>query len=244
MSAIRSPRGSLRLFPGLGKVVAIWEGLDAERLERAVEAVRLVSSVRHPSIPAALTVTPSDERLEVTYPLQPGTGTLPSSVEACRIVADIADGVATTLRISSQLPFGPHSPALLARTSGGSGQLLVPCLWGLAYGHDRGIRGRMSLRHFVESPESLGSREHSPRTETYYLAYALFEALTGREPFVHNDTFEYMDAIMNGRSLSLSELRPDLPGSIEAVLSAAFDPSESDRLDLEEFARALRAVSA
>jgi hypothetical protein len=242
MSELQSPRGSLRLTPRPDGVAAVFTCEDVEWLRAASDAVDFVARLRHPSIPDVRGVVRHDERLELSFGLRPGSVPVGRSIDDVAAVADIADGIATITGASGGFPCGPLDPALLARAPDGRGQLVAPCLWALAYALDQGTRGAMmTMRHFIVSPDSLrGTR--GPKTETFYLAHALFRALAGRNPFPFND--DYFSAVLEGRCLSLAALRPDLPPRLTDAVMLGLANAPDARPAPADFAAALRASLA
>lgn len=242
MPEIQSPRGSLRLTPRPEGLAAVFRCEDPEWLQRASETIDFVASLRHPSLPEMLGVVRHDDRIELSFSLHLDSAPVQASGEGVAAVADIADGLAAIASASNDFPCGPLEPALLVRAPNGRGQLVAPCLWGLAYALDHGTTGAMmTMRHFIESPESLRGRR-SAKTETFYLAHALFRVLAGRHPFPFQD--DYFNALLEGRCLSLATLRPDLPPRLVDAVMLGLSNLPDARPTPAEFAATLRASVA
>ncbi len=71
------------------------------------------------------------------------------------------------------------------------------------------------------APEQLDAGDVSPATDVWGLAVVLFELLTNRRPFVHDDPKKLASLIKEGTLPSPSSLRPGLSPAIEAVLQTA-----------------------
>ncbi len=72
------------------------------------------------------------------------------------------------------------------------------------------------------SPEQLGAEpEVDHRVDIYSLGVILYEALTGKPPFLASTPTDLIVAILHGKLVPLRSLRPDLPASIEGVVMRA-----------------------
>lgn len=72
------------------------------------------------------------------------------------------------------------------------------------------------------SPEQLGAEpEVDHRVDVYSLGVILYEALTGKPPFLASTPTDLIVAILHGKVVPLRSLRPDLPASIEGVVMRA-----------------------
>ena len=179
-----------------------------------------------------------------TYQLRHGLAPL-TSIDAAGALADIADGIALVASLPAKperVACGPFDRDLFVGDATG-GQLLAPGLWAIAYAFDKGTLGaRMTMRHFICSPESITGVQAAP-SETFYFAYALFELLAGREPFPAGDELGYMTAIRDGTKDRLEVLRPELPRELSALVDRALSPSPGERPPLTELAATLRALA-
>jgi serine/threonine-protein kinase len=81
------------------------------------------------------------------------------------------------------------------------------------------------------SPEQLGSsRDVDARTDVWSLAVTLFELLTGEMAFAGETVAEVYSAILRDPPSSLSELRPDVPAELAAVVMACLEKDADDRV--------------
>src|SRR5262249_54727202 len=90
------------------------------------------------------------------------------------------------------------------------------------------------------APEMLAGEPGNEATDLYALRLTMFRAFTGEFPFVNPDV-----AARRGRPKRPTDLRPDLPAWLQAVLgrAIAIDPAERFR-DIIEFAVEMEAGPA
>ena len=95
------------------------------------------------------------------------------------------------------------------------------------------------------SPEQVEGRPIDGRTDLYALGCAAFEMLTGRPPFQRDQDLAVMWAQVSAPPPSACQLRPGLPGGVDAVLATAMAKAPEDRQSsCLEFAAELRAACA
>ena len=74
---------------------------------------------------------------------------------------------------------------------------------------------------YYMSPEQLRSRELSFHSDMYSLGVVLYELLTGRKPFLAENLEALIDKIVKLPPLAPSEVRPELPKTLDAVILRA-----------------------
>jgi Tol biopolymer transport system component len=122
------------------------------------------------------------------------------------------------------------------------------------YLSDFGLSKGVRLRHLTGSgiffgtpeytaPEQIQGAAADGRTDQYALACSAFELLTGTVPFARGETWATVWAHLKTPPPALTELRPDLPQAVDAVLGRAMAKNPMDRYpSCREFADALRAA--
>ncbi|MCW5803987.1 MAG: serine/threonine protein kinase [Deltaproteobacteria bacterium] len=136
-------------------------------------------------------------------------------------LADRPDGS----RLVKLLDFGISKPAFYEQTDGSLTQTAA-------------VIG--SPRYM--SPEQLrSSRDVDVRSDLWAIGVTLFELLGGTSPFARGTMPEVCASILKDPPLSLTQLRPELPSALEAVIAKclAKDPNERWK-DVGELAVALR----
>jgi pimeloyl-ACP methyl ester carboxylesterase/nucleotide-binding universal stress UspA family protein len=95
------------------------------------------------------------------------------------------------------------------------------------------------------SPEQASGRELGPASDAFSFGILAYELLSGRRPFQGEAPGPVISAILSGRYLPLSELRPDLPGPLIALIESCLNRDPQARpQNGTELARALRRVAA
>ncbi|HEX9102258.1 MAG TPA: serine/threonine-protein kinase, partial [Polyangia bacterium] len=97
------------------------------------------------------------------------------------------------------------------------------------------------------APEQVAPRfgDVGPATDLFALGALAFRALTGENAFVANNAAQAAYAALNVQPPPPSQLRPDLPADVDAVIALALAKRLEDRYaDAAAFARDLRAASA
>ena len=77
------------------------------------------------------------------------------------------------------------------------------------------------------APERLAGHPATPASDLYALGVVLYEALTGRKPFVGDTPFAVIHAIHQGKAEPLGVLRPDVDPTVVAAVEQAMhaDPA-------------------
>ncbi len=90
----------------------------------------------------------------------------------------------------------------------------------------------------LDVPEATG-----PRTDVYATGVVLYELLTGVSPFAGSNLLQVLKHVESRTPKRPSELRPELPPALDAVVMAALEKDPKDRpRDAQSFAQQLRAV--
>lgn len=76
----------------------------------------------------------------------------------------------------------------------------------------------MGTAAYVSPEQILSTRETGPAGDLYSLGVTLFEALTGRWPFVHDSDFELLQAHLREPAPSVRHFCPDLPPALDLLL--------------------------
>lgn len=99
---------------------------------------------------------------------------------------------------------------------------------------------------FYISPEQArGRAEVDHRTDIYSFGAVLYELVTGRKPFVYDNTYALLQAAVEERPKPPKELRPDIPLGLNNAILRALAKNPADRFrTAEEFRAALEAVAA
>ncbi len=82
--------------------------------------------------------------------------------------------------------------------------------------------------HYV-APEQIEGRRVSARSDVYALGCLLYHCLSGQVPFAHETDVAVIYAHLSEQPPKLSELRPELPEGLDAVMAKALDKSPDRR---------------
>jgi serine/threonine protein kinase len=146
-------------------------------------------------------------------------------------------------------------PSNLFVTAGPDGTPLVKVL---DFGISKALlsSGTSSQNQLTTTSSFVGSPVYSPpeqlvqssdvdaRADIWSIGTILFEALAGRAPFVGDSVMHVASRIFNEAPTPLSELRPDLPPELSAVVMRCLRKRREDRFgDVSELALALAAFA-
>jgi WD40 repeat protein len=98
---------------------------------------------------------------------------------------------------------------------------------------------------FYISPEQArGSADVDHRTDIYSFGAVLYELVTGRKPFAHENTYALLQAAVSESPTPPLEIRPDMPFGLSNAILRAIAKAPNDRFQTaEEFRLALHALA-
>ncbi|MFB9471027.1 serine/threonine-protein kinase [Nonomuraea salmonea] len=112
--------------------------------------------------------------------------------------------------------------------------------------HRSSISGLTQTDQFIGtprymSPEQINKEHIDGRCDQYALACVVYEALSGRLPFQRENDIALLWAHLAEQPVPLSQIRPELPPQVDAVMSRALAKSPEQRYaTCSEFVAALR----
>ncbi len=94
----------------------------------------------------------------------------------------------------------------------------------------RSVDGMLKGKLAYMSPEQARAEPLDPRTDLYSMGVVLYELTTGKRPFAGSGPAIIPD-LVTGRFPRPSELRPDVPPGLEAIILRAMATQRVDRFD-------------
>ena len=79
------------------------------------------------------------------------------------------------------------------------------------------------------SPEQVRGEEIDARSDLFSLGVVLYEAATGRRPFVGKNNALTMNAILNEEPITPSRVNPELPAAFDAIIAKALEKDRTLR---------------
>ncbi|MGZ4320116.1 MAG: serine/threonine-protein kinase [Gaiellaceae bacterium] len=199
---------------------------DGDFRERLVNESRTVAALDHPSIIPIYDAGDADGIVYIAMRYVAG-GDLAQLVESGTLeterALDILEQVAGALDAAhaNELVHRDVKPANVLVEAGGR-----------VYLTDFGIATRARTRGLTETGFFVGTLDYAPPeqirgepvgapADVYAFGCLVFECLTGKKPFARDTDVAVMYAHLRDDPPSASELRPELPASVDAVLARA-----------------------
>jgi len=79
------------------------------------------------------------------------------------------------------------------------------------------------------SPEQVRAQALDPRTDIFSLGSVLYEMISGKSPFERESAIETMHAVLSVEPEPLVNLRPDVPGALEAIVRHCMEKDPRER---------------
>ncbi|MGZ4438850.1 MAG: protein kinase domain-containing protein [Gaiellaceae bacterium] len=207
---------------------------DGDFRERLVNESRTVAALDHPSIIPIYDAGDADGIVYIAMRYVAG-GDLAQLVESGTLeterALDILEQVAGALDAAhaNELVHRDVKPANVLVEAGGR-----------VYLTDFGIATRARTRGLTETGFFVGTLDYAPPeqirgepvgapADVYAFGCLVFECLTGKKPFARDTDVAVMYAHLRDDPPSASELRPELPASVDAVLARALAKEEGGR---------------
>lgn len=218
------------------KVLPPWLAMSERSKRRFTEEARAASALDHPNIETVHEIGETEDgRLYIvmayyageTLAERIGRGTLAVD-EALRVGTQVADALAAA-----------HAGGIVHRDVKPSNVILTPegvpklVDFGVAKAADHGLTATGATPGTVAymSPEQTRGEEVDARSDVWSAGVVLYEMLTGERPFAADGEGATIYRIRNDEPRPVRELRPDVPGSVAAVVERclARDPERRYR---------------
>ncbi len=230
---------------------------DPPHLARFLDDARAAAGLSHPNIAALWEVGEGDGFHYLAYEFiggkrlrEEGGGVAMNPRRAIDLAIQIADGVADAH--SQGIIHGDLRPDTIMITGKGSAKILD---FGLApWTHGGMARARAAqapdalppeairIVSYMSPEEAIGGAMDS-RTDVFALGTLAYELVTGRNPFSAHTASDTIVNIIKGAVVPPSEINPQLPAELDAVLTKALSPDIAQRQQsAAAFAAELRTV--
>jgi len=98
---------------------------------------------------------------------------------------------------------------------------------------------------YMAPEQTFGTRHAGPRADQYSLAAILYEAVTGKAPFVDESFYGLLEKVRHAPLVPASEVQPGLPPELDAILARGLARQPDDRFaDMRAFGRALLPLAS
>jgi len=238
------------------KVLPSWATAEIEAAARFRQEARLASALNHPHIVTIYSVEKADSCEFIVMELVEGQTLLqiakaqPSEyAQVLAWVEQVADALGAAHAIG--LIHRDIKPSNILITREGRAKIadfgLAKRLHSRASDLDTTVGitrpGHVLGSPAYMSPEQVRGEQLDGRTDIFSLGIALYEALTGRRPFLGATVLAVANAIATEEPAPVTRFRPDIPTAVDQIIALALAKSPAERFsDANEFARELRAL--
>src|SRR5215471_18789748 len=208
---------------------------DQDAAERLVREMRIRARLANPHIVNFFTALPLEGQLVMTTELfesvplserlQLGPLPWPEALEATRQVL-----TATAAGHELQVVHRDITPANILCGADGVWKLTnysLACQ--LSNGNGSGSGSMVGNPRYISPEQVKGAHDLDHRSDIYSVGAVLYEMLTGRPPFDSKSQFELMLAHVNQKPSPPSELLPQVPGFLDAIVLKALEKDAAAR---------------
>jgi serine/threonine protein kinase len=234
MGAVYKVRNMLTAREDAMKVILPDAAASVEIADRFLREIRIQASLQHPHIAAIRTAFRSGQNVLLIMELIEGSGldvilrngALPLG-ETFRITDDILGALSHAH--SRGIVHRDIKPSNIIVTPRGAPKLMD---FGIATvaGDTRITRSGVAIGSLAYmSPEQAMSQPLDERSDIYSLGITVYEALTGRRPFVGSGEYAMMNAHLHETPASPGAIVPSLPPAVCAVVMKSLAKAPEDR---------------
>jgi eukaryotic-like serine/threonine-protein kinase len=214
---------------------------DPERLQRFFQEARACGRVRHPSVVEVLDLGQGDEGVlflvmellegETMASLLGRKGRL-SVDEALALIIPLAHGLAAAHAHGIlHRDLKPANIYLHKTPTGGLQPKILDFGISKIIGNDVTATGVVLGTPSYMSPEQArGIPDLDPRTDVWSLGVILYEALTGRLPFIAKEYRALVDEIIERKHVPVDQAVPEIPNEIARVVDEVLEKSRDRRM--------------